>query len=109
MRDRFYLYFSKHNAQDQHLSRLIRAIPEKQRNNVIKHILLGALSSRSKHTKTAKDSQPARPTPHTEDQLDLNSQLNSSTQAEGSENPLSANPLANLQRALNKIPLKRKG
>lgn len=109
MRTRFYLYFSKHKAQDQYLYRLIRKIPERQRNREIKHILLNALSSRSKHPKSGKPSPPVQIAPDTIGLLDLDSKHRSTTQIDVQENPPTSNPLVNLQHALNKIPLKEKG
>ena len=109
MRTRFYLYFSKHKAQDQHLYRLIGKIPERQRNSKIKHILLDVLSSRSKQSKSEKPLPPTHLASHTKDQADFNPQPHYSTQTNDQEKPLTSNPLDNLQQALNKIPLKRQG
>jgi len=99
MSTRFYLYLSKHKAQDQRLDTLIEEIPKKQRNRVLKHILLAALSTRSKQRRSGK----ALPT----HQQDMNSQQLPLRGTDAQENPLTSNPLATLQQALDKIPLKR--
>ncbi|GJL52840.1 MAG: hypothetical protein NPIRA01_40670 [Nitrospirales bacterium] len=108
MRNRFYLYFSKHNPLDQHLNKLIRAIPEKQRNHVIKHILLDALSAKSRLTKSSKTSRLSPLASHQPTRLHEVSQDPLVDTPEKPTDSHPSNPLTHLQQALNKIPLQSK-
>lgn len=108
MRNRFYLYFSKHNPLDQHLYKLISAIPEKQRNHVIKHILIDALSSKSRQKKSLHTSSLSTLASHRPARLSQVSQHHVVDKPEQPTESHSSNPLTHLQQALDKIPLQSK-
>lgn len=109
MKPRLYLYLSKYNSADCQLHDLITGIPARRRNNVVKEILLEGLVARMKRSKSEKPPTSSSQVPFPQDPLPLDVPQTSPPHTESLERPHPPNPLDNLQRALDTIPLKPKG